>query len=346
VTAGALGLPLLGILVTLWVPALAGAPPAAAAEMECSGAAPSPGAEALMGTLESEFRRGVRIVRMDIRTHHAQQRRASGIINTSTQKTLWGVFSGDPDQTRFLYVFSGPGRLAGTTLLMHDSTEPDVQDAMWLYLRSFEIFKKLDVKTQRVLVPGTALSYEDSRGFIPLDKYRFSFVGPGPDPGSADAVELLGCPRTDSIRDQLGYGRLRVTVDPAKRVVTSVRYSTLGGRPLKTYTLVRSVQVADRFFPAAVRLEHIADGFTTEIDYEYWLPDAAPAPELFEPSIDQTRFIDRLTSYLTLTGQGDRIRAELAQADEEFRRFEERLRRIQEAERTGKPFRQEDRDGE
>jgi len=81
--------------------------------------------------------------------------------------------SGDPEQTRLLYVFSGPGRLAGTTLLMHDRTAADEQDEMWLYLRSFEIFKKLEAKSARVTVPGTALTYEDSRGFIPLDKYRF-----------------------------------------------------------------------------------------------------------------------------------------------------------------------------
>ena len=48
---------------------------------------------------------------------------------------------------------------------------------MWLYLRSFEIFKQLELETQRVMVPGTALTYEDSRGFIPLDKYRFSLGG-------------------------------------------------------------------------------------------------------------------------------------------------------------------------
>ena len=52
-----------------------------------------------------------------------------------------------------LYVFSGPGRLAGTTLLMHDTVATTEPDSMWLYLRAFGIFKKLDAAKQQVLVP-------------------------------------------------------------------------------------------------------------------------------------------------------------------------------------------------
>jgi hypothetical protein len=39
-------------------------------------------------------------------------------------------------------------------------------------------------------------------------------------------------------------------------------------------------------------------------------------------------------------GQGERIEAELALADERVRQFEEKLKRIQEAERLGRLFRE------
>jgi hypothetical protein len=208
---------------------------------------------------------------------------------------------------------------------------------MWLYLRSFEIFKKVEAGAQQVLVPGTALSYEDSRGFIPVDKYRFSFAEPDP---TQAGVQVLACPRSEALRDQLGYSSLRIRVDPDEQIVRDVRFAGLGGQPLKSYTLVRDVQIGDRVFPSEVRLEHLAEGLTTEIGYEYWLQDAPPPPALFEPNMEQARFIDRLKDYLTQVGQGVRIRQELAQADEELRRFEERLRRIEEAERLGKPFRE------
>jgi len=52
------------------------------------------------------------------------------------------------------------------------------------------------------------------------------------------------------------------------------------------------------------------------------------------------RFIDRLKAYVAQIGQGQRIREELERADERVREFEEKLRRIHEAERRGMPFRE------
>ncbi|MBW2417959.1 MAG: outer membrane lipoprotein-sorting protein [Deltaproteobacteria bacterium] len=281
-----------------------------------------------MAALEGRFRSTARVVRMDIHTTWARRKLTpGGPIDLDNRKTLWGVSDGDPQQTRLLYVFTGPGRLAGTTLLMHDRAGSAEQDAMWLYLRSFEIFKQLELETQRVMVPGTALTYEDSRGFIPLDKYRFSTVD------SAGAIEgggvsLLACPRSETIRKHVGYRSLLLRVDPEKQIVRWIQYRDLAGKPLKTYELLGELQRGERFYPAEVRLEHLAEGFTTRIAYEYWFP-AAPPPALFEPSLERGLFVDRLEAYLAQIGQSERVRVELEQADEQFRQFEEKLRRIE-----------------
>ncbi len=294
-------------------------------------------AETLMASLDADFRRDPRIVRIGIRTQYTRRHNfGQDLANAPSERTLWGVFDGDLEQTRLLYVFSGPGRLAGTTLLMHDRAGSTEEDAMWLYLRSFEIFQRMESENEQVMVPGTALTYEDSRGFIPADKYRFSFAAPSANAGAPDEVELLGCPRSASIRDDLGYGSLRLRVDRKRRVVRSVEYADPNGSPLKSYTLLRDIEIGDRTFPGEVRLQHYAEGFVTILSYEYWLPESPPPPSLFEPSIEKSRFIDRLTAYLTQAGLGERIRAELARADQQLREFYERLRRIQDAENTGR----------
>jgi len=275
---------------------------------------------------------------MDIRTSYTRsQSRYPGAIDEPNQKTLWGVFDGDSKETRLLYVFSGPGRLAGTTLLMHDRVDATEQDAMWLYLRSFDIFKRLESKTQHATVPGTALTYEDSRGFIPLDKYHFHWAE---EATPEKSVGILGCPRSAAIRENLGYRSLRLRVDPKKKVVLAVEYTDLGGRPLKTYTLLSDTKIGERVFPREVRIVHRANGIVTEIGYEYWLPAKPPPRALFEPSTKEERFIDRLETYIGEIGQGERIREELERADVRVREFEEKLRRIQESERMGKRFRQ------
>jgi len=305
---------------------------AQAAGCPTSSALPSdPAAETMMASLEADFRRDPRIVRMDIATRYTGSRGLGpdDAIQPS-RKTLWGVFNGDGEDTRLLYVFSGPGRLAGTTLLMHDRAGSAEADAMWLYLRSFDIFKLLEPKAQKVMVPGTALTYEDSRGFIPAEKYRFSFDTSPRSPTPAHAMSLLGCPRSEEIREHLGYHSLRLQVDREKNVVIGVQYTGLGGRPLKSYALVRDLELEGRVLPAEVRLEHRADGFISTIGYEHWLPGSPPPAALFDPSPDGGKFIDRLKAYLTEVGLGDRIQQELELADEQLREFEEKLRRIQE----------------
>jgi hypothetical protein len=282
-----------------------------------------------MASLEGGFRDHARVVRMDIHTTWASRKMTpGGPLDLDNRKTLWGVFDGDPELTRLLYVFTGPGRLAGTTLLMHDRAGSAEQDATWLYLRSFEIFKQLELENQRVLVPGTALTYEDSRGFIPLDKYRFS-LGGSEAAGEGPGKGILACPRSATVREQVGYRSLALRVDPVKRIVLAAHYRDLAGKPLKSYELQGDVQLGERFYPAEVRLRHLAEGFTTRIAYEHWRPAEPPPPGLFEPSLEQGRFVDRMKAYLARIGHGERFRAEIELADAQLREFEQRLERIQ-----------------
>jgi hypothetical protein len=309
--------------------ALAPALPSSAAARPCP-TEKSADAEALMGELERSFRSDARIVRMDIRTVYGRSRSSVGNdLPRETKKILWGVFNGDVVQTRLLYVFSGPGRLAGTSLLMHDHGDLTQPDSMWLYLRSFDIFRALEPEKLKVMVPGTALSYEDSRGFIPTDKFSFSQMPSLSAAATAGEVILLGCPRDQTIRENIGYDSIQVRVDRAKKLVRQVDYADLGSKPLKNYRLMQESKLGDRWLPSKVRLAHHADGFTSTIEYEHWHPDVSPPDSLYLPSTDQGSFVDRLSSYLEQVGLGSRITAELQVADEKVLEWEERIRQLQ-----------------
>ena len=78
-------------------------------------------------------------------------------------KLLWDLVNGDPDETWLLFVFTGPGRMAGTSLLIRDvarpgSAPPDIGDAMWFYLNAFRNFDRLGAGAERSVVPATSLS--------------------------------------------------------------------------------------------------------------------------------------------------------------------------------------------
>jgi hypothetical protein len=123
----------------------------------------------------------------------------------------------------------------------------------------------------------------------------------------------------------LGYGSLLLQIDPDDPIVLQVRYADLGGRPLKTYRLIERMDLGGRSFPGEVQLRHFSEGFLTTIHYEYWLPERPPPPSLFVPDTLGGKFIQRLKEYVAEAGLGDRIEAELNEADEQFQEFLDRL---------------------
>ncbi|MBI5506124.1 MAG: MMPL family transporter [Deltaproteobacteria bacterium] len=127
-----------------------------------------------MKRIEGDVRSRPRVVRTEIETtYEAGHPLAKVDTSAATHKTLWAAFDGDAALTHILYVFSAPGRLAGTSLLIHDAADPATPDRKWLYLRSFTRFTELLAGSERVVVPGTPLTYDDARAFLPGDRYEF-----------------------------------------------------------------------------------------------------------------------------------------------------------------------------
>ena len=224
-------------------------------------------------------------------------------------KTLWGIANGNLEESWLLFVFSVPGRLAGTSLLMRDNADPSKPDTMWLYLRSFDHFEQLSEGAEKVVVPATALTYEDARGFIAVDKYRFRFAGDPTEPKKAGAkrVQILGCPRDRQIADALGYDRILIEVDRRRNFVLSVEYRGLDGGPLKTYEVLDTVQLEELHLPGKIRLLHRVDGFENRIEHEYWALRTPPDAALFHPSVEQESFLIRMQRFVRANGLGDRI---------------------------------------
>jgi hypothetical protein len=106
--------------------------------------------------------------------------------------------------------------------------------------------------------------------------------------------------------------------------VRAIDYRDLSGRPLKRYRVEQTQRVGDRWLPKQVILEHLADGTITPMEYEHWLPTGRPPDGLFEASVDREAFRPRLVRYLDSLDLGDRIRAELTQADARVQAWREK----------------------
>jgi hypothetical protein len=276
-----------------------------------------------MTSIEHDIRSHTHVSHMKIQSSSLERRESRPTPAAHQElKSLWTVLDSNEIETRGLYVFSGPGRLAGTTLLLRDRIGSLDNDAMWLYLRGFDSFTKIEsTARRRTVVPGTSLTYEDAKGFISVDKYGFSFAAEPPTEGFAT---IVACPATLELASDLGYGALTLQVDLEKKIVLAIDYQDLAGKPLKKYRVEKRQQVENLWLPKRVLLTHLANGTRTLIEYDHWLPATSPPEGLFTPGTDEESFRVRILHYLTSLGLDAPIRAELAKSDAGVQRWNEK----------------------
>jgi predicted RND superfamily exporter protein len=310
------------------------AAPIHAKAIDCDGVVADERATELMTRLERAQRDTARIVRMQIATLYPEgSRLAAAFDQPPSPKTLWGVFDGNAAATRILYVFTGPGRMAGTSLLIRDVYGSYDDDSTWFYLRAFGHFEKLSGAIERAIVPGTSLSYEDARGYVTGSKYRFRFIG---EP-EQESARVLGCPRTPELADRLGYSALLIDAEPARSLIRRIEYRGLGGKPLKRYSVTETVNVGGLDRPARGALEQIVQGYGNEIVYEYWLPREALKDALFAPDLAEGSFLSRIRKLLHDNGLGERIDSEIAASDKTVREYDEKWKRKRAPKREESP---------
>ncbi len=275
-----------------------------------------------MTRLESSARAIPRVVHMQIETKYREGSRLQNAFGEDPDsKTLWNITNSDATEMHTLFVFSGPGRMLGTSLLISDPVDPRSSDRMWFYLAAFGNFVELGSGAERTVVPGTALTYEDSRGFIAARKYRFHSMAQ-----TADEIRILACPRTPALADALGYSSIELSIDPKREIIENATFSGLGGGELKQYVLLEAETIDGTHFPTEVRLEHVVNGFDNLIHYKYWPQREGIPPGLFRSDVSHETFLSRLQKFLHERGMGERLEAEIEIANSRIRAYEERLR--------------------
>jgi hypothetical protein len=247
-----------------------------------------PAAEKLLRHVESEYRRLPRCVQLRISTRFDSTLRS--------ERTLWSAVDGDTVTTRVLYVFTKPEDLRGMSLLVHDHVDPSRADSTWLYLPAYRDFSRLDAPSQKVMVPGTALTNDDARGFIPAERYALQFAD------SAGARIVVARPHNVRMRLLTGYDRLRIRIDPRRHLVEQVDFTGTDGRPLKTYELLDAVEVQGVWLPRRVRIRHLQLGFDSLVEYTY--RPFTPPVALFTPSVARETFLPRMERALARLGIG------------------------------------------
>lgn len=240
----------------------------------------------VMSELESDFRRQARLVKIEFVTTYDKR------PDQPLKRTMFGLLDGDTVDTHLMYIVTEPPRMSGTTLLFADKADPEKPDSTWIYLSFVKRVRLLDIRSARAMVPGTAVTYEDSRGFIPTDKYRFRFED---DSVSASGETIVVAePLTDKIRSGVGFDRMILWVDRARHIINRIHYLDATDEIIKIYRIVNAVKVGPIWFPAEVTIRNNLNSTLSEASYTYWALDEPPTKDLFEASIVRGKFLNRL----------------------------------------------------
>ncbi len=266
-----------------------GAPAASPAGAPGIPFADQPSARRIMADIERSQRQGARLFSMDVTLSFPG--------HYTTHRRMLGVASSDSQETRLLYVVTSPQMFRGSALLIREPAAPGTRARMWVHLPAFRAFREIEASYMSLLVPGTGFTYDDSRGWIPADRYRFRKLSRGPKGTLIEAV-----PRNDSLADVAGSARLQIRVDAVRQTVNQVVFYDRAGNPVRSYEAKEFVEVAGRWYPARVRTHQGVQLLDAEIVYRYADLPVPPPADLFRPSEVPTSFLERLAQWRDRSG--------------------------------------------
>jgi hypothetical protein len=184
----------------------------------------------------------------------------------------------DSDRRSVLF-FDEPANVRGTALLTWDYADPARDDDQWLYLPALRKSRRVALADRGRAFLGTDLSFEDMKNetHVSIPDYRWQAAG-------EESVDGRRCFLLDATAideptaRELGYGRVRMRVDPEIWMPRLLEYWDPDGEPLKTVRL-REIEAIDGIWtPRRIEAENLQTGHRTVLRFDQ-VDFGSPVPE-------------------------------------------------------------------
>lgn len=155
-----------------------------------------------------------------------------------TRETVsYRKYFGKEKKTVFFY--KNPANVKGTGFLTFDYPDPKVDDDQWLYLPALRKVRRISASDRGDYFLGTDFTYDDIKqsGRLEVQDYQFELKGNETiqvDGKNIEALVLQATPHTSDIAKELGYGKLRIVVNPKNWLIVKTDYWDPKGKKLKT----------------------------------------------------------------------------------------------------------------
>jgi outer membrane lipoprotein-sorting protein len=179
-------------------------------------------------------------LRMELEDRRGQKRTRE----TETFRKYYGK------EKRTVVFFDKPGNVRGTAFLTYDYPEPERDDAQWLYLPAARKVRRISAADRGGYFLGTDFTYDDVKkaGKLDVAEYDLSRLPDAAVDGHPCLV-VEGKPRTPEIASELGYGRIRLWIDPEIWMTRRAQMWDVAGNDLKTVDTTE-IREVDGFWTA------------------------------------------------------------------------------------------------
>jgi len=173
--------------------------------------------------------------------------------------------------------FLKPANIRDTALLTYDYHGATRDDDQWLYLPALKRVRRISASDRGDYFMGTDFTFEDIKQTPELEDYIWTLTGSGMVDGH-DCWKVQGAPRTDDLKNDLGYSRTVSFVRKDNDVVIRVDYWDRKGQELKHLRVTGLIQIQGIWTATSIRMENVQTGHKTimtfsEQRYNQGLPD-------------------------------------------------------------------------
>ncbi len=284
------------------------ASPEAPAAVASGQLGPDAGAERLMAEVETVLRQTTRLVRFEIVTRRATSQ--VGVGYPAREETeLWGLIDGSTPQLRQLFVFCEPRRMRGTGLLIDDRAGGDEVDSMWFHMKTFDHFKEIPRESLKLVVAGTCLTYEQARGFLSLDKYRFAWrpAAAAAEPTS-ETRSVVGWPRGPELAADLGFAWIEAEVDPRRKVLLAATWYQASGTPSKRYRVEEVERFEQLYTARRAVFEDLENEVTSELRQTLWPARPGIPASLYDRAVSDQPLLARARGVMSDLGVAEAVK--------------------------------------
>ncbi len=170
-------------------------------------------------------------------------------------------------ERRALLAFKQPSHIKDTAFLTYDYHEEGKDDQQWLYLPKLRKSRRVSGAERGEYFLGTDFTFEDLKmeGRISAVDYNFTLVE---DPeAEANSITVEGIPISTAVSRELGYGRIRVDVDPTNWMILAYRMLGVKGKPLKQLRFLDVQQVDGIWTMGVIDVENFKTRHKTRFEF-------------------------------------------------------------------------------